>query len=74
MLEGTFRCFFDYSAPINTTMAESSRFFVDTDRALSLGILHAPLTEMLLFSLHYHASLSGLQSMITVESKAMART
>ncbi|KAA8690642.1 Autoinducer synthesis protein AhlI [Pseudomonas caricapapayae] len=73
MLEGPFRCFFDYPAPKNTAMAESSRFFVDTARARSLGILHAPLTEMLLFSMHNHAALSGLQSIITVVSKAMAR-
>ncbi|KPX54633.1 acyl-homoserine-lactone synthase [Pseudomonas amygdali] len=73
MLEGPFRSFFDCPAPKNAAMAESSRFFVDTARARSLGILHAPLTEMLLFSMHNHAALSGLQSIITVVSKAMAR-
>ncbi|POP79184.1 acyl-homoserine-lactone synthase [Pseudomonas syringae] len=73
MLDGPFRSFFDYTAPRNAAMAESSRFFVDTERARSLGILHAPLTEMLLFSMHNHATSAGLQSIITVVSKAMAR-
>ncbi|MFH7617722.1 acyl-homoserine-lactone synthase, partial [Pseudomonas syringae group genomosp. 7] len=61
------------SAPKNTIMAESSRCFVDSVRARSLGFLHAPVTEMLLFSMHNHAALSGLQSIISGVSRAMAR-
>ncbi|WP_122220716.1 acyl-homoserine-lactone synthase [Pseudomonas syringae group genomosp. 3] len=73
MVEGPFRSFFDYQAPKASLVAESSRFFVDTAVARSLGILQAPLTEMLLFSMHNHAASSGLGSIITVVSKAMAR-
>ncbi|WP_057435687.1 acyl-homoserine-lactone synthase [Pseudomonas syringae group genomosp. 3] len=73
MLEGPFRSFFDYQPPRNVRVVESSRFFVDTIRARSLGIVHASLTGMLLFALHNHVASSGLDSVITVVSKAMAR-
>ncbi|QJI29869.1 acyl-homoserine-lactone synthase [Pseudomonas sp. ADAK18] len=73
MVEGPFRDFFRYEPPKRALMAESSRFFVDKTRSRQLSLGRMPLTEMLLFSMHNYAAASGLESIITVVSNAMAR-
>ncbi len=73
MVEGPFRDFFRCTPPKRALMAESSRFFVDKTRSRKLGLAHLPLTEMLLFSMHDHGELTGLKSIVTVVSDAMAR-
>ncbi|WP_205300525.1 acyl-homoserine-lactone synthase [Pantoea sp. Ap-967] len=73
MVEGPFRDFFSCAPPKHALIAESSRFFVDKTRSRTLGLAHLPLTEMLLFSMLDHAERSGLESIVTVVSDAMAR-
>ncbi|WP_028695862.1 acyl-homoserine-lactone synthase [Pseudomonas cremoricolorata] len=73
MVEGPFRDFFRCAAPRHPRIAESSRFFVDKTRSRQLGLAHLPLTEMLLLCMHNHAQSTGLESIITVVSAAMAR-
>jgi len=73
MVEGPFRSFFNAELPKDVLMAESSRFFVDTMRVRHLGLTGLPLTQMLLFAMHNHATTTGLTSIITVVSKAMSR-
>ncbi|MBK5416197.1 acyl-homoserine-lactone synthase [Pseudomonas sp. TH31] len=73
MVEGPFRHFFRCDLPKHHLTAEASRFFVDKTRSRLLGLSSVPLSEMLLFTMHNYAVTTGLGSIITVVSNAMAR-
>jgi len=73
MVEGPFRAFFDVAPPKHPRLCESSRFFVDTERASALGLAAQPFTELLLLAMHNHAQATGMKAVVTVVSAAMSR-
>ncbi|TCV98895.1 acyl-homoserine-lactone synthase [Biostraticola tofi] len=71
MITGPFNEFFDYSAPEDHRLMESSRFFVDKQRVKSLTDTKLPFCHLLFLGMVNYARSIGKKGILTVCSKSM---
>ncbi|XBS69277.1 acyl-homoserine-lactone synthase [Acerihabitans sp. KWT182] len=71
MITGPFREFFDYQAPEDETLLESSRFFVDKARMKSLVDTKLPFCHLLFLGMINYTRAIDKNGILTVCSKSM---
>ncbi|WP_413736962.1 acyl-homoserine-lactone synthase [Sodalis sp. RH21] len=71
MITGPFKEFFDYQAPEDEMLLESSRFFVDKARVQSLADTRLPFCHLLFLGMVNYARTLGKNAIMTVCSKSM---
>ncbi len=71
MITGPFKEFFDYQAPADEMLLESSRFFVDKARVQSLADTRLPFCHLLFLGMVNYARTLGKNAIMTVCSKSM---
>lgn len=71
MITGPFRNFFNYDAPADETLLESSRFFVDKDRVKSLTETKLPFCHLLFLGMINYSRTIGMKGILTVCNKSM---
>jgi acyl homoserine lactone synthase len=73
MVQGPFKSFFKKEGPVERSVVESSRFFVDKKRVRDLNLSGMSVAAMLLFYMHDYGVKNGLDSIVTVVSHSMSR-
>ncbi|TKI04860.1 acyl-homoserine-lactone synthase [Martelella alba] len=71
MITGPFKVFFDYQAPEDVELLESSRFFVDKERVKSLTDTKLPFCHLLFLGMINYTRMIGKKGILTVCSKSM---
>ncbi len=71
MITGPFKAFFDYQAPEDETLLESSRFFVDKARVKQLTNTKLPFCHLLFLGMVNYARALNKSAIMTVCSKGM---
>jgi len=71
MITGPFKAFFDYQAPEDEKLLESSRFFVDKTRVKQLTNTKLPFCHLLFLGMVNYARTLNKSAILTVCSKSM---